>query len=69
MDSRARERSVLFNRWFRDATSEEIIKLNRKIYDTQNDLVYYFAVVFNQNCIPISILETFLETEIENYNK
>jgi hypothetical protein len=32
-------------------------------------LVYYFAVVFNQNYIPISILETFLETEIETYNK
>ena len=69
MDSRARERSVLFNRWFRDTSSGEIVKLNRKIYDTQNDLVYYFAVVFNQNYIPISTLETFLETEIETYNK
>jgi Family of unknown function (DUF6169) len=70
MDMRARERNVLFNRWFRDATtSNDTIKLNRKIYDTQNDMVYYFAVVFNQNYIPQSVIESFMEVEIEAYNK
>ena len=69
LDNRARERNVLFNRWYKKYASDAFVKLNRKIFDTENDMIYYFAVVFNQNFIQPLIIESFIEAEETIYNK
>ena len=38
---------ILFDRWYKKYTSNAFVKLNRKIFDTENDMIYYFGVVFN----------------------
>jgi len=69
LDNRARERTILFDRWYKKYTSDTFAKLNRKIFDTENDMIYYFAVVFNQNFIQPLIIESFIEAEETIYNK
>lgn len=69
LDNRARERNILFNRWYKKYASDAFVKLNRKIFDTENDMIYYFAVVFNQNFIQPLVIESFIEAEEMIYNK
>ncbi len=68
-DNRARERNMLFNRWFKEQTSIEIVRLNRKIFDTESDKIYYFSIAFNQTFISPTIVESFIEIEESAYNK
>jgi hypothetical protein len=68
-DGKARQRNILFGRWYNKYGNDSIKRLNRKIFDTENDLVYYFAVIFDNRYIQSTILESFIELEEDNYNK
>ena len=39
---------ILFDRWYKKYTSNAFVKLNRKIFDTENDMIYYFGVVLTK---------------------
>lgn len=68
-DGKARQRNILFGRWFNKYALANIKRLNRKIFDTENDLVYYFAVMYNNEYIQSFILENFIQQEEALYNK
>ena len=69
LDNQARARNILFNRWFREIAGSDIFKINRKIIDTDLDLVYYVAFIFNKSYIAENILEPYIDLEVQNLSK
>jgi hypothetical protein len=68
-DGKARHRNILFGRWFNKYALANIKRLNRKIFDSENDMIYYFAVMYDGNYIQPLILENFIMQEEALYNK
>lgn len=69
LDNQARTRNILFNRWFREVAPPHLLKFNRKIIDTDLDMVYYAAFVFNKLYIAENVLEPYVDLEVQNLSK